>query len=225
MMIYCGILGASTNAAYAQDKSIGATIAVKGSAGGAAACVSCHGTKGEGNAAGGFPRLAGLHAAYIESQLDGFASGKRQNPIMAPIAKQLTSAERKAVGLYFASLTPSKGIAVPNEETLKTGNTGPWLAIRGRWEADLPACVQCHGPGGVGVGPTFPALAGQSSAYIAAQLHAFKNGTRTGGPMNLMAVIAKKLSEADITAVANYFGAALSPQNTQSTSAPVQRAK
>lgn len=223
MMICCAVLGASSNAIHAQDKASGATIAAKGSAGGAAACVSCHGAKGEGNAAGGFPRLAGLHAAYIESQLDSFASGKRQNPVMASIAKQLTVAERKAVGSYFSSLTPSKGIAVPNEATLKMGDTGPWLAIRGRWEADLPACVQCHGPGGVGVGPTFPALAGQSSAYIAAQLHAFKNGTRPGGPMNLMAVIAKKLSDTDISAVANYFDAAQSPQTAPSTSAPVQR--
>ncbi|HJW54696.1 MAG TPA: c-type cytochrome [Burkholderiaceae bacterium] len=70
MIICCAILGASLNAAYAQDKSSGATIAAKGSAG-AAACVSCHGVNGEGNAAAGFPRLAGLNATYIVSQLEG----------------------------------------------------------------------------------------------------------------------------------------------------------
>lgn len=144
---------------------------------------------------------------------------------MVPIAKQITTAERKAVGLYYGSLTAPAGIAVPNEATLKMSNTGPWLATRGRWEDELPACVQCHGPGGIGVGPVFPAIVGQSSAYIAAQLHAFKNGTRPGGPLNLMTVVAKKLSDADITAVSNHFGAAPSPQNAPSTSAPAQRTK
>lgn len=223
-MILCwAIFGASSNPAYAQDKSSGATIATKGSAGGAAACASCHGAKGEGNAAAGFPRLAGLNASYIGAQLDSFASGQRQNPIMAPIAKQLTSAERKAVGLYFSSLAAPAAVAVPDVAALKTGDTGPWLAIRGRWGENLPACVQCHGPGGVGVGPVFPALAGQSSAYIAAQLHAFKDATRPGGPMNLMGAVASKLSDADITAVAAHFGAPASPQNASSTAAPMQQ--
>jgi cytochrome c553 len=66
--------------------------------------------------------------------------------------------------------------------------------------------VQCHGPGGAGIGAAFPALVGQSSAYIAAQLHAFKSGTRPGGPQDLMKVVASKLADGDITAVANYFG-------------------
>lgn len=225
LIICCAMAGVSASSASAQDKSSGASIASKGSPGGAAACASCHGVNGEGNAAAGFPRLAGLHAAYIESQLDGFASGKRQNPIMEPIAKQLTAAERKSVGSYFASLNAPTGIAVSNETTLKTSDAGPWLATRGRWEYNLPACVQCHGPGGIGVGAAFPALAGQSSAYIAAQLHAFKNGTRPGGPMSLMTVVAKKLSDADITAVANHFGAAQPSQNGPSTSAATQRSK
>jgi cytochrome c553 len=68
--------------------------------------------------------------------------------------------------------------------------------------------VQCHGPGGIGVGAAFPPLAGQPAAYLSTQLHAFKDGARPGGPMNLMTVVAKKMSDADITAAAHYFGAA-----------------
>ncbi len=211
VMAWCAMLAALPAGSHAQGSSLGATIAAKGSASGAAACASCHGAKGEGNAAAAFPRLAGLHTAYIESQLDSFASGKRQNAIMTPIAKQLTPAERKAVGVYFGALPGAAGIAVSNEDALKAGDTGAWLATRGRWNDNLPACVQCHGPGGIGVGAAFPPLAGQSSAYIAAQLHAFKNGTRPGGPLNLMTVTAKKLSDADITAVAGHFGATPAP--------------
>lgn len=194
--------------AYAQDKSLGATIASKGSGDGVAACASCHGAKGEGTAAAGFPRLSGLHSAYLLSQLNNFATGTRQNPVMAAFAKLLTPAERKAVADYYSMLPAPSAVTSDNENALKASDRGAWLASRGRWEDNLPACVQCHGPGGAGVGSAFPPLAGQSNAYLAAQLHAFKNGTRLGGPMNLMGVVAKKMSDADITAVADHFGAA-----------------
>lgn len=203
----CLILLGLPMLAGAQPAATGSTIAAKGTPGGAAACVSCHGAKGEGNAAAGFPRLAGLAPDYLVGQLDSFAEGKRQNPVMAPIAKQLNPAERKAVAAYYGSLAAAPAAADAGE-SLKRSDNGAWLALRGRWDDNLPACVQCHGPGGAGVGAAFPALAGQSSIYIANQLRAFKTGTRPGGPMNLMKVVASKLSDADITAVADHFGGA-----------------
>ena len=220
MLIVIGLL-MLLPAASAQDKTLGAAIATKGSSNGATACAICHGAKGEGNAAAGFPRLAGMNPTYIEEQLNNYADNKRQNAIMSPLAKQLIATERKAVSAYFGSLPKPVGVTVDNEETLKTSNIGAWLATRGRWDDDLPACVQCHGPGGTGIGAAFPAIAGQSSMYLAAQLHAFKRGTRPGGPMNLMAVIANKLSDADITEVANHFGAA----NTEPIATVQEKAK
>jgi cytochrome c553 len=203
----CLLLAGVPLLAPAQPQAAGSAIAAKGTASGAAACVSCHGAKGEGNAAAGFPRLAGLAPAYLAGQLDNFAADKRQNPIMGPIAKQLSPAERKAVASYYGSLAaaaPAEG----TDENLKQADSGAWLAMHGRWDENLPACIQCHGPGAAGIGQAFPALAGQSSAYIAAQLHAFKNGARPGGPLDLMKVVASKLSDADITSVADYFGRA-----------------
>jgi cytochrome c553 len=201
----CFSLAGMAMPAYAQPGASGSTIAAKGSPAGAAACVSCHGAKGEGNAAAGFPRLAGLSPVYLVQQLDNFAADKRQNPIMAPIARQLSPAERKAVAAYYGGLGAAAALA-DGAEPIKRSDNGPWLALRGRWDDNLPACVQCHGPGGAGVGAAFPALAGQSSAYIAAQLRAFKAGTRPGGPLNLMKVVASKLSDPDIDAVAKHFG-------------------
>jgi cytochrome c553 len=194
--------------ARAENVAQGAAIAAKGTADGAAACASCHGAHGEGNAAAGFPRLAGLPAAYLSAQLNYFAEGTRQNPIMTALAKQLSQGERAAVAAYFASLPAAAGVAVGATDAAKASDVGEWLATRGRWEQDLPACVQCHGPGGIGVGAAFPPLAGQPAAYLSTQLHAFKDGARPGGPMNLMTVVAKKMSDADITAAAHYFGAA-----------------
>jgi cytochrome c553 len=203
----CLVLTSAPVLAMAQQAADGSVIAAKGTPSGATACVACHGAKGEGNPAAGFPRLAGLPAAYLVGQLENFAAGKRQNPVMAPIAKQLNGAERKAVAAYYGAMAGPRAAAAPDAAP-KRADAGAWLAERGRWEVNLPACVQCHGPGGAGVGSAFPPLAGQSSAYIAAQLHAFKGGTRPGGPLDLMKAVAAGLSDADITAVSNHFGSA-----------------
>lgn len=206
----CLVLAGTPAMAVAQQAADGGAIAAKGTAGGAAACVACHGVKGEGNPAAGFPRLAGLPAAYLVGQLGSLASGQRQNPVMSPIAKQLSVAERNAVAAYYGAMAVPPATSNQDDNPKHT-DTGAWLAVRGRWEDNLSACLQCHGPGGAGVGPAFPALAGQPSAYIAAQLHAFKDGTRPGGPLNLMKAVAAKLSGADIDAVSNHFGGAAAP--------------
>jgi cytochrome c553 len=192
--------------ALAQPAADGAAIAAKGGSQGAAACVACHGAQGEGNPSAGFPRLAGLPQGYVTAQLEHFADGSRQNAVMAPVARQLTAAERTAVAAYFARLPAPAAVNAP--ATFTPADTGAWLAERGRWDQNLPACVQCHGPGGIGVGDAFPPLAGQSAAYLTAQLKAFKGRTRPGGPDNLMATVAAKMSDADVTAVSSHFAAA-----------------
>lgn len=66
------------------------------------ACASCHGAKAEGMAA--FPRLAGQHVDYLQTQLAGFHSGLRTNaPIMVNVARSLTDQQIKAVAAYAAS--------------------------------------------------------------------------------------------------------------------------
>lgn len=47
----------------------GASIALHGNDRGAPECVTCHGAYGEGMPANGFPRLAGLNAGYLKTQL------------------------------------------------------------------------------------------------------------------------------------------------------------
>lgn len=49
----------------------GHLIVVGGGPGGAgAACFSCHGLQGDGDAGGAFPRLAGLDVHYLAKQMD-----------------------------------------------------------------------------------------------------------------------------------------------------------
>ncbi len=187
--------------ALAQDA--GAAIAVHGTAGGAAPCVTCHGARGEGIAANGFPRLAGLPAPYIRAQLSAFADGQRDNPVMAPIARILSADEAQAVSLYFAGLPA----AVPPSSAPVAAGPGALLALDGRWSDKVPPCVACHGPGGIGVGASFPPLAGQPAPYLEAQLEAWQQGKRPPGPLGLMQAVAQRLGPSDITAVARWFAA------------------
>ena len=73
-------------------------------------------------------------------------------------------------------------------------------APAGRAKAQI--CTTCHGPLGVSTTPDAPHLAGQPRIYLAAQLKAFRGGTRKHEVMN---VIAKGLSDADIEALADWY--------------------
>ncbi|HKT97580.1 MAG TPA: c-type cytochrome [Paraburkholderia sp.] len=191
--------------ANAQTTPSGRQIATEGTSNGVAACIGCHGASGQGTAAAGFPRLAGLSAEYLDAQLSAFADGSRESAVMQPLAKSMTGPERSEVARYFSSLPAPENIRTSDSSDPEPSDTGAWLATRGRWEAGLPACGQCHGPGGAGVGSVFPSLAGQPASYIEAQLHEWKAGGRPPGPLALMPAVASKLSDADIHAVAVYY--------------------
>ncbi len=182
----------------------GESIANKGGSSGATACTICHSPAGMGNATTGFPRLAGLNAEYLASQLRDYQSGTRSNPVMQPIASALDEAQKLAVSEYYAaqdvSPAPSIGRADRAPESL-----GERLAMRGAWDRDIPECVSCHGPGGAGVGAVFPRLAGQHAIYIEQQLKAWKQGSRTNDPNQLMLLVAQKLTNEESAAVADYF--------------------
>lgn len=199
----------SVAAAQPADVAQGAKIAAGGTPQGATACIGCHGSQGEGSAA--FPRLAGAGQAYLQAQLEAFASGARKSPVMQPVAQKLAPAEQAAVAAYYSQLAAPATAAV-GEPT--PADVGGWLAARGRWAKQLPACAQCHGADGGGVGGHFPPLAGLPEAYMLEQLAAWKSGARPPGPLGLMPAIAARLSDAEATAVAQYYA------SLRSSSAP-----
>ncbi|MFN9504355.1 MAG: c-type cytochrome [Rubrivivax sp.] len=68
------------------------------------ACASCHGPTGKGIPAQ-YPRIAGQHAEYTESQMVAFRSGARANNVqMSQIAARMSDLEIKAVSDYAAGL-------------------------------------------------------------------------------------------------------------------------
>ncbi|HAN56340.1 MAG TPA: cytochrome C [Betaproteobacteria bacterium] len=212
IQIQMALLAAVLTAGTACARADSASLALKGNDHGTPACAACHGAQGEGRAVSGFPRLAGLNAGYLQTQLAAFAGGQRVSAMMTPIARTMTQTEWQEMARYYAWLPNLAGASKSTSTLAKTAppdtdSAGAKLALQGRWSHALPACVQCHGSMGVGVGSVFPALAGQSAVYLQNQLQAWQQGTRAAGPLGLMKVIADKLSAEDIQYVAAYFAA------------------
>lgn len=69
----------------------------------AASCAGCHGTAGISNNSS-WPNLAGQQKNYLAKQLRDFRSGKRQDPLMSPMAKPLSDKDIDNLATYFNSL-------------------------------------------------------------------------------------------------------------------------
>src|SRR3569623_1071687 len=153
-----------------------------------AACAACHGAAGNSTIAQN-PSIAAQHQAYVYKQLADFKSGERNNAIMSPIAKALTDDDMKSIAVYLDTQTQKPGAAKKKNRA-------------GIAKKEVPACAGCHSPDGAGIPAQFARLAGQHQEYTAAQLVNFRSGARKNSSQ--MVAIAKRLSDDEIQAVADY---------------------
>ena len=65
-------------------------------------CAACHGANGV-SVSDAIPNLAAQRAGYLEAQLKALKEGTRKNPLMSPIAAQLSPAEIANVAAFFSS--------------------------------------------------------------------------------------------------------------------------
>jgi cytochrome c553 len=182
----------------------GAVIAAQGTPTGAPPCAQCHAFNGVSDASGAFPRIAGQSAYYLAKQLRDFASGVRTSALMTPIAKALSlSPDTIAdVAAYYASQNAPFLPLKPGDPALV--KRGEQLAKIGSAKQRVQACDNCHGPEGAGEPPAIPYLAGQYAHYIAFTLQMWRQGFRKSSPES-MEIVAKKLDDQDIAAVAAYY--------------------
>lgn len=194
-MLFCaGLASAQTP----QSALLGDVAAGEGKS---AVCGACHGVDGNSMLAM-YPKLAGQNESYIARQLAQYKSGKRENPIMAPFAATLSAQDMHDLGAYFATKQATPGQA--DEAYVKRAEQ---LYRAGDSAIGVPACMACHGPSGRGMaGSAYPQLAGQWSEYIAAKLTEWRSGASWGDDEHaaVMPDIAKRLSDADIAALASY---------------------
>lgn len=182
-------------------------------AGKAAVCAGCHGMDGN-SPAPTFPKIAGQNAKYIYKQLHNFKTGARNNPLMMGMAAPLSDQDMADLAAYFSDKKMSGGAA--NAELAKKGER---LFRGGNKQVGLAPCAGCHGPAGEGNQyAAYPRLAGQYADYTKAQLIAFRAAGRDDNtdvkrihditkPQELgpMQMIAAKLSDKDIDALASYI--------------------
>ncbi|MGD2161342.1 MAG: c-type cytochrome [Gammaproteobacteria bacterium] len=190
----------------------GETIARQGNGNGALACTTCHGEQGQGNAAAGYPYLAGQPVEYLVKQLQDFTRQRRKDPVMQPFASALSEDEIKAVAGYYAKLPLPKTASGSKDRTQLS--QGEQLATKGKWSVGVPACFQCHGEQGQGIAPDFPAISGQPAFYTRKQLEHWRKGERSNDAVGLMQAVVADLDDTEITAVSHYL-AAQSPVNAQ----------
>lgn len=98
----------------------------------------------------------------------------------------------------FLSMSGMLYAVEPNMET----NMAPDISIA--LKVVQEKCQHCHGINGEASSAIYPRLAAQHTNYLNKQLHDFKSGQRKEVTMNEMAA---NLSDAEITALANYFSA------------------
>src|SRR3954453_11740814 len=86
----------------------------------AALCTACHGPNGNATIAMN-PILAGQTSRYLYLQLRDFQEGRRSDPQMSPIAKDLSRDEMRELAEYFAAQKPAPQTFKANADKAKLG--------------------------------------------------------------------------------------------------------
>jgi cytochrome c553 len=164
-------------------------------------CTWCHG--GSANGYSPAPALAGQRPQYVEKQLANFRAHTRDNPFarqyMWGAARNLDAQSVRNLATYFASLPPrAASDGVPNLVAL-----GRTIYQEGMPDANIVACVVCHGPNAEGI-REIPRLGGLDYSYLKRRLEQWNEGYHAAaGPP--MISISSKLSDDQIEALASYL--------------------
>lgn len=165
----------------------------------AAICATCHGPQGNSTNPA-WPKLAGQNADYTFTELMAFKTGARQDPLMTPQAATLSKQDMADLAVYYAAQTMQPGVA---EERLVS--VAEKIYRGGIRSTNVPACIACHGPAGLGIAAAgFPAIGGQHALYTFTTLQDYASGARHS-QNNIMNYIAAGLSEEEMEALASYL--------------------
>ncbi len=169
--------------AFAQDAAAGKEKA--------SVCVACHGPDGYSTIPQN-PILAGQTARYVYLQLRDFKEGRRKDPLMSPMAANLSKKDMLDLGAYFAAQKP----------TNRNSKGNATLVAQGKTVADAAICTMCH-LGGFSGQNEIPKTGGQHYEYVLKQLQDFKAKRRTNDAGNMTAVL-RTIADEDLEALAAY---------------------
>jgi len=157
----------------------------------AAVCAACHGV--DGNSVNPlWPNLAGQNARYIYLQLRDFKEGRRKDPLMSPVAANLSRDDMLELAAHFSA---QKAVG----STYKVEGS---KVTEGKKIADNALCTMCH-LGGFSGQNEVPRVAGQHYEYIVKQLKDFRARQRTNDAGSMTAYT-QGLTDEQIDALAQY---------------------
>jgi len=117
--------------------------------------------------------------------------------IVAPLSRD----DMADLAAYFAT-QQAKPRTARDPELVKLGQE---IYRGGILKKGVAACASCHGPNGAGIPAQFPRLAGQHAQYTVEELRQFRIGERANDPNRMMRTVAEKLSDREMTAVAQFI--------------------
>jgi len=158
----------------------------------AAVCAACHGEDGV-PLDKSVPVLWGQQQGYIYVQLRDYKLGNRKNELMQAVVADLEKADFMPLAAYFAAKP------WPN---LEQPTAPPAVAKQALVVAGSAGCTGCHLEAYQG-DSVVPRVSGQTEAYLAATMTAFRSGARANN--SWMTDLLKTYSDGDIAALAQYL--------------------
>jgi len=205
-----------TGAAYSADINAGRAKS--------ASCASCHGEEGN-SMVPMFPKLADQNEEYLIKQMKAFKDGSRRDATMNSMVAGLSDQDIADIAAFYEAqkvtenslprleldddeddlsaeqFAEAKKAAQAQQDALLA--LGYDVYRNGNLEREISACIACHGPYGEGNKPaSFPALQGQHADYLIKTLTDFKTNVRSNNPENMMHMIANKITDEEIKAIA-----------------------
>lgn len=186
-------------------------------------CGGCHGPKGLAPMPA-FPHLAGQPANVTKKAMLDYQTGRRsqgmQAMMMAGMAGAVTPEQIADLAAYYETLPGGPGVA-PKADAKKAdgkdakaeakddGKSLPVMTLitKGDRTRGITPCAACHGSSAAGnPNGEVPVLHGQQVEYLKATLKAYRSGERSSDLLKEMRVFAKPLTDAEIEALATYYG-------------------
>lgn len=158
-------------------------------------CASCHGENGVSSMPG-IPSLAGQQDQFIQWQLVFFRSGRRPNPMMAPLVADLSDEDVRNLGAYFHGL--------PYNTKIADGAANADLAAKGKTVAAQHRCASCHKDDYRGERAA-AAIANQREDYLVKALTDYRSSARPSTGVAAMTEAAAGLSDDEIASVSHYL--------------------
>ncbi len=168
-----------------------AVQAENNTAGLANTCNNCHGTGGV-SVGESMPSIAGLPQDYLKNIMMEWKTGKRPSASMTRLISGLTDEEIAALAAHYSRLPWVPAVQKTDPKLVKLG------------KEVTEKCSGCHGDTGKAPDAETPNLHGQWSQYL--QLEALKyRDDAFKMPSRQMVKAAKKLSEEEVKAVAEFY--------------------